>query len=579
AENLKSGHWLMNRRLVTLTALAAALMLATAGCMAPPKWGEPSDLKITITPGVKIPERPVIVFFADGVTKPVFERLLADGKLPYIKKYIVDRGATVEHAITSLPTITYGVTVSLMTGRFPGHHGVLGNKWYDRHRLIFRDYLHPSTMRLVNRDFHVPTIYELLPDKFSVAILTQTRRGATHFYENWMRSGIAWFFRLWTWVDSATIHRFQNTSELASAVRAWPDLVMAYFPACDQTGHVHGPGSGRNRDALVHLDLEIGNLLKALEREGVLDKFLLVFVTDHGLVPTPRIFDINRFIEKELKIRATHTADEPAASYRSRWQRMRRYRAVCAVDAGRSAKLYFRLDDDWTRRPTLKELKAYDAPVGQIDLLAQLLAHDAVGWICHSNGDGEVRVFTRKGEAVVRRRIEDGVKSYSYTVVKGEDPFGFASSAAAAALAGRGFHSADKWLRATLETAHPDVVGQLPEMFDSPRVGDLVCFARAGWGFGPTPKSMLIVKDLGGGHGGILRDEIIVPWYFAGPGISPGTRLDMARTVSLTPTLLEYIGTKRKLEWVFDGPSILGRLMAGGKAGAKQEITMEQAAK
>ena len=472
-------------------SLVAATLLAAQGC-APPKWGEPDDLNFRIAPSVRIPRRGAIVFFADGINRTVFRKLLAEGKLPHIKKYIVDRGAEVETALASQPTITYANTVSLSTGYYPGHHGVLGNKWFDRHRLIFRDYTHPDTMGMVAGDFAVPTIYEHLGKKFSVAILTQTNRGATHFYENWMRSGILWFFRQWEEVDSATIHRFQNASELAAKVRAWPDLVMAYFPACDQIGHVCGPDSPRYRDAMIHLDLEMGNLLKALEREGILDKLLLVFVSDHGIEPTLQSFDIEKFLERDLKLRATYSAKQQAASYQKRWKTMHKYDVVCAVDAGRAAKLYFRIKNTWTKRPSLEQLRNYDAPVGRIDLVNELLKHEAIGWICYSNGDGAVKVFTRRGAAVIQRRVAGGAKTYSDAVLEGDDPFAYSSDASAKTLVGGGFYTADKWLKATLATPHPDVVSQLPEMFDSPRVGDLVCFASPRWGFGPTPKWMLL---------------------------------------------------------------------------------------
>ena len=37
-------------------------------------------------------------------------------------------------AMASLPTVTLANHTSILTGRFPGHHGILHNAWYDRAR-------------------------------------------------------------------------------------------------------------------------------------------------------------------------------------------------------------------------------------------------------------------------------------------------------------------------------------------------------------------------------------------------------------------------------------------------------------
>ncbi|MCH7831944.1 MAG: alkaline phosphatase family protein, partial [Proteobacteria bacterium] len=91
--------------------------------------------------------------FVDGLALPVREDLLAKGQLPHIERIFVRGGVRVGHAVSSLPSVTYANSVSLLTGRFPGHHGVLGNRWFDRHRLILQDYGHPDTYREVNDDF------------------------------------------------------------------------------------------------------------------------------------------------------------------------------------------------------------------------------------------------------------------------------------------------------------------------------------------------------------------------------------------------------------------------------------------
>ena len=129
------------------------------------------------------------------------------------------------------------------------------------------------------------------------------------------------------------------------------------------------------------------------------------------------------------------------------------------------------------------------------------------------------------------REDRDGLEAlYLYRVLEGEDPLGYSNSAAAP-LVGTA-HEADEWLEATAETEYPDLVVQLPEFFDSPRSPDVFVSPKNGYGF---------TKGYVAGHGSLSRSETVVPFLFAGPGVSPGI-LRAARTVDLAPTLLAYLG-------------------------------------
>jgi hypothetical protein len=75
-------------------------------------------------------------------------------------------------------------------------------------------------------------------------------------------------------------------------------------------------------------------------------------------------------------------------------------------------------------------------------------------------------------------------------------------------------HTSREWLAATADTSRPDVVPQLLTAFDDPRSGDVILFAAPGWDFSP--------EEYLGGHGGLEREELIVPLYMAGPGIAAG---------------------------------------------------------
>ena len=136
---------------------------------------------------------------------------------------------------------------------------------------------------------------------------------------------------------------------------------------------------------------------------------------------------------------------------------------------------------------------------------------------------------------------------YTYRVIQGEDPLGYADTLPPNMLLGQG-HDAGAWLTATIDTACPDLVPQLAAYFDAPRSGDLAVFAAPGWDFGEVHKA---------GHGGLRPGEMLTPLLLAGPGVPHGRRDEPVRAVDIMPTLLDLLG--RPVPEDIDGRSLISR--------------------
>jgi arylsulfatase A-like enzyme len=97
------------------------------------------------------------------------------------------------------------------------------------------------------------------------------------------------------------------------------------------------------------------------------------------------------------------------------------------------------------------------------------------------------------------------------------------------------------------------MVPQLGEVFQDPRAGEIIIFAAPGWSF---------CRDYVGGHGGIERDEMLIPMYFAGPGLLPHGKVGTARLADLVPTVLDLMGWRASVAHPqhFDGVSIADSL-------------------
>ena len=116
-------------------------------------------------------------------------------------------------AVASYPTITYANSVSFVTGVLPAHHGIMGNKWFDREEMFLEDYTHMDSYRRVDGDFNTPTIYEMLSDQPTATITVPVRRGATRAVDNWASVGIAWFFGLTKTVDDLSVKRLESAGQ------------------------------------------------------------------------------------------------------------------------------------------------------------------------------------------------------------------------------------------------------------------------------------------------------------------------------------------------------------------------------
>jgi len=146
-----------------LVALVALVALLIGGC------GRLKPVSL-IDENVQIPDKKAVVFFVDGLNRDVFRQMLAAGQLPEIDKHLLQRGTRVKNAVTAVPSITYAITTSFATGQVPGHHGVLGYRFFVRKQLFYVNYGTITTFRDVDDHYRCEKTYEILDDQLSVSI-------------------------------------------------------------------------------------------------------------------------------------------------------------------------------------------------------------------------------------------------------------------------------------------------------------------------------------------------------------------------------------------------------------------------
>ena len=529
---------------------AAALVLAATGALFPTSACTiRSRAYSAAEKDSREPGRSACVLFFDGLSDEAFSRLLAAGALPNLKSVIADRALRVETAVTSVPSETYPNLAALLTGLFPGHHGIPANIWLDR-RLHVRE-AHTNVLRTYSTsDFLAPearTLYERLPGE-TVAVTAPIARGATVYVKNTVAVMAAYARNDWPFLDRKTLDDMGDAYGGAAAAGRVPSLVWGHLLGPDEVAHAYGPESVEFRATMEAIDRAFGRLVKRLKRHRLDERILFVVLGDHGNRAYGTFVDANELVNRALRANPTEadcslgncvlvpaTHKEKAYDVADALISVGAYCGVMIWLPGdrppESLPTVFRAPRHTRRPSTPRAAPLRMPPVSQFAAsLARARETDLV--VTRGPAPGSVVLYGPGGRAEIEREDRAGLESlYLYRILEGEDPLGYAHSAEAAPLVGSA-HDAHQWLEATADTAYPDLVVQLPEFFDSPRSPDVFLSPKNGFGF---------TSGKAAGHGSLSRSETVVPFLFAGPGVAPGT-IRAARTVDLAPTLLTYLG-------------------------------------
>ncbi len=199
---------------------------------------------------------------------------LAKYDAPNLEK-IVASGITSKGLIPGFPSSTFPNHYSIVTGLYPGNHGLIGNNFYHRQR------------------------GQKYAMKNAKAVTDGSWYGGLPLWQALQQAGLptASFF----WVGSEAniqgayptfYERYNGRVPNAQRVEqtlAWlrlpkdqrPRFVTLYFSTVDSAGHNYGPDSAQVRSAVKAVDKQVGALMDGLAK---LDLPVNLFITsDHGM--------------------------------------------------------------------------------------------------------------------------------------------------------------------------------------------------------------------------------------------------------------------------------------------------------
>ncbi|WP_290609907.1 ectonucleotide pyrophosphatase/phosphodiesterase [Arsukibacterium sp. UBA3155] len=233
-------------------------------------------------------EPTIILISLDGYS----QQYLGKYSAPNIDQLIAE-GVVAESMQPAFPTKTFPNHYSIVTGLYPGNHGIIENNIYDA------DF--DSIFRMNNAE-EVTAARWWLGEPIWVTAELQGIKTGTYFYPGSEAEIKGVRPRYWQVYDG----KISNTERVQSVLQ-WlalppadrPRFITLYMSTIDDAGHQYGPDSAEVSAAVTEVDEAIGQLIAGLEQQNLYGKVNLILVSDHGMaeVPADQVIIVDRLFD------------------------------------------------------------------------------------------------------------------------------------------------------------------------------------------------------------------------------------------------------------------------------------------
>jgi predicted AlkP superfamily pyrophosphatase or phosphodiesterase len=217
------------------------------------------------------PEKPYVLLISIDGYRYDYNRLHKPKHLSEFARH----AAQVTRFKPSFPTVTFPNHITLVTGLYPAHHGIVSNRFYN-HTLQQPYGLNIKQALTDGRFYHGVPLWSLAGQ--------QGLKSASYFWPG-SEAKIAGH-RPDYWLpykdDAANNQRVQQVLQwfnLAEDQR--PQFVTLYFSDVDTAGHRYGPTSDNTYQAVQNVDQAIGQLLTGIK--ALPFKVNVIITSDHGM--------------------------------------------------------------------------------------------------------------------------------------------------------------------------------------------------------------------------------------------------------------------------------------------------------
>lgn len=189
----------------------------------------------------------------------------------------------------SFPSVTFPNHYTLVTGKHPDHHGIVGNSFIDAELGRF-------SMAKTEPGWW---------DQAEPIWITAEKAGLTSATMFWPGSE--------TEHDGVRPHYWRaydknvTGDQRVDQVLAWldepqsPRLATLYFDIVDTAGHNAGPDAEETRAAMASVDASLARLVEGLKARGLYEDTVLIIAADHGMAATSpdRVMKLGDLVDPE----------------------------------------------------------------------------------------------------------------------------------------------------------------------------------------------------------------------------------------------------------------------------------------
>jgi predicted AlkP superfamily pyrophosphatase or phosphodiesterase len=183
------------------------------------------------------------------------------------------------------PTATYTGHASIITGAYPGEHGIVGNQFYDREAGEARnfDFYDPNSC------LEAVTIFEEVDSAGlkTAAIAEPVTKGAKHIIPK-------------LYIQSFPVLT-QNSKVLEESIKLIknekPDIIVANFTAVDSIGEIYGPKSKEATRIIEEVDKALNKVFEEYHSQN--QEVCMIISADHGMTEGEKQIQLDKLLKKK----------------------------------------------------------------------------------------------------------------------------------------------------------------------------------------------------------------------------------------------------------------------------------------
>ncbi|HRX28190.1 MAG TPA: alkaline phosphatase family protein [Saprospiraceae bacterium] len=465
------------------------------------------------------------VILIDGLSSSVFNEELLQNQLPILDS-LKGKSCFVEHGIVSFPTMTGYGFYPFITGRDALQSGILGLRWFDRSRISgnLRNYVGRTNIHM-NDDItdSIKNFFQLSAPMYTASINTYMNKGVSHdiktgwahttakYHDYWLFSALSGIPFVGKYISPDHFEHETHAINIAKRqLEKNPKFQWITLPSPDAINHVYGT-TQMYRDILHHIDSLIGDLIDYSHHELGQQERMFVIVSDHGVIDVHRNLDYQD-IAKKLNIRMDrgNSVNIFSSDLSQPIEELKELDAFYVINGNLCAYLYFKDPsaekiNNWSQKLSSHTLENFPRGDSLIHIPKLISEYEGVDIVAYQSAENQVSILRRGDEAKVILRDTNALE---YVPIQG-NPFNYPDS-----LFNRPM-SEEKWLNLTFNTDYPSAIYRIYSLVTNPNAGDLVLTSENGYDLAQDYE--LFVKNYKGGHGGIRKEIISVPFIINKP--------------------------------------------------------------